>query len=154
MQTDSIESILGRLMPQALGESCQFELESVFDEENKSEIIPRVNSTHSPLGWKILLTGIAATITGLLVHGFLLRAPVRFTTPNVKPNVPGVVLVGESDRVQSMKDEGWCDNDGAAMRAVRLNVVAGNRLRDEETGILIQISEPREELLLTPISNF
>jgi hypothetical protein len=54
-----------------------------------------------------------------------------------------------------MSDEGWRDSpDGSTMRAMRLNVIEENSLLDEETGIVIQVSEPREELLLMPISTF
>jgi hypothetical protein len=46
------------------------------------------------------------------------------------------------------------DPDGAAMQAVRVRVVEANTLRDEETGIVVQVSEPREEMVLTPVSVF
>ena len=65
------------------------------------------------------------------------------------------ILVGESDRIESMTDEGWQeDPDGSAMRAVRLSVVEENSLLDEETGIVMQVSEPREEIFLMPVSAF
>ena len=71
-----------------------------------------------------------------------------------KPD-PGFVLVSESDRVESMTDEGWLeDADGGTMQAMRLNMVEQNILRDEETGMVMNISEPREEILLMPISTF
>jgi hypothetical protein len=67
----------------------------------------------------------------------------------------GLVLVGESDRIESMTDEGWQEeSDGSAMRTLRLNVVEENSLLDEETGIVMQVSEPREEILLMPVSTF
>jgi hypothetical protein len=40
------------------------------------------------------------------------------------------------------------------MHALRLSVVEENSLRDLETGIVVQISEPREEILLMPITAF
>jgi hypothetical protein len=40
------------------------------------------------------------------------------------------------------------------MRAMRLSVVEENNLLDEETGIVMQITEPREEFLLVPVSTF
>ena len=66
-----------------------------------------------------------------------------------------MVLVSESGRVQSMLDEGLQDiGDGSAMQATRVNVVEESKLLDEETGIVVQISEPREEVLLMPVSAF
>jgi hypothetical protein len=66
-----------------------------------------------------------------------------------------MVLVGESDRVEAMTDEGWQeDSDGAPMQATRLRVVEENSLLDEQTGIVMQVSEPREEIFLMPVSTF
>ena len=54
-----------------------------------------------------------------------------------------------------MTDEGWHEEmDGTTMRAMRLSVVEENSLFDEETGIVMQVTEPREELLLMPTSAF
>ena len=54
-----------------------------------------------------------------------------------------------------MADEGWVvDEDGAAMQAVRVRVVEANTLRDELTGIVVQVADPREEMILTPVSTF
>jgi hypothetical protein len=59
------------------------------------------------------------------------------------------------DRVEAMSDEGWvADPDGAAMQAVRVRVVEANTLRDEATGIVVQVSDPREEMILTPVTVF
>jgi hypothetical protein len=40
------------------------------------------------------------------------------------------------------------------MRALRLNAVEENNVRDEESGMVVRISEAREEILLMPISAF
>jgi hypothetical protein len=54
-----------------------------------------------------------------------------------------------------MVDVGWSETpDGSAMRTLRLRVVEESRLRDEETGIVMNISQPREEFLLMPVSTF
>jgi len=64
-------------------------------------------------------------------------------------------LISGSDRVESMTDEGWQESqDGSAMRALRLNAVEERSVRDQESGIVVKISEPREEILLIPISSF
>jgi hypothetical protein len=54
-----------------------------------------------------------------------------------------------------MSDEGWvADPDGSAMQAVRLRMVSEDVVRDEETGYTVTVSEPREEVLLMPVSDF
>ncbi len=93
-------------------------------------------------------------IAACLAAGFTI--PSLVTQPaavSVPP--PEFLLVGESDRIESMTDEGWREvADGSAMRAMRVRVVEESSLFDEETGIVMQVSQPREELLLMPISAF
>ena len=40
------------------------------------------------------------------------------------------------------------------VQAVRVRVVEANTLRDEETGIVVQVSDPRDEMILTPVTMF
>jgi hypothetical protein len=71
------------------------------------------------------------------------------------PAASELVLISESAWIDSMTDEGWQENpDGSAMRALRLNAVEENNVRDEESGMEVLISEAREEILLMPISAF
>lgn len=66
-----------------------------------------------------------------------------------------MVLLEASARVEEMTDEGWREQeDGSAIHAVRVNVVDEKQIRDGETGIVMRISQPREEWILTPINSF
>jgi hypothetical protein len=96
---------------------------------------------------------MAATLAAAVLIFQMATPPPRSIAAADTP--PGFVLLGESDRVESMTDEGWHEEaDGTTMRAMRLSVVEENSLFDEETGIVMQVSEPREELLLMPVSAF
>ncbi|MDP3851455.1 MAG: hypothetical protein Q8Q59_13180 [Luteolibacter sp.] len=148
---DPVETILARLMPPALSVSGQREIEAMLDELAGPAVakIPKPHRFHFPL----IAGGIAAAFAAAAVI-FPLAHPL---SPSGEAGItsPDIVLVSESDRVESMSDEGWRDSpDGSTMRAMRLNVIEENSLLDEETGIVIQVSEPREELLLMPISTF
>ncbi len=67
----------------------------------------------------------------------------------------GMHLVDESTRLSWFEDEGWLDDpDGGTLRAVRMRVVEENRLLDAETGIIVHVTSPREEMLLMPVSTF
>lgn len=151
----SVETILARLMPSALSESGQREIEAMIDElaANSPESAP---SGH-PWFRRITVGGIAAAgVAAALVFPMIHQpnVPATVETPATS-SAPGFVLVGESDRVESMTDEGWLeDQDGSTMQAMRLSVIEENTLRDVETGIVISISEPREEILLMPVSAF
>ena len=155
---DPVETILARLMPQALSQDGQFEMEAMIDDLAGPEADNVVRL--SPVNWTarwIIGGGIAAAI-GALCAVFPLHETNNLShaatrIPESSPS--GLVLLSASDRIESMIDEGWKeDANGAAIHAVRLNVVGENQLRDEETGMLVRISEPREEMLLMPISSF
>jgi hypothetical protein len=153
---DPIESILARLMPPALSQDCQLELEEMIDElaEPATANVVAISSGRSPTRWWIG-GGIAAALAGLLAVSSLNN---QLSGPKVasKPVTPaGFVLVSGSDRIESMTDEGWQESaDGSAMHALRLSAVEENNVRDTESGMLVVISEPREEILYTPISAF
>ena len=155
---DPIEAILARLMPPALSQSAQFDIEGMIDElaGPEAENVVRISGKAGMKRWMVG-TGIAAAIGALCA---LLPMVDRSSEPKVASNLPhqsspGLVLVSESDRVESMTEEGWQDDsEGVAMQTLRMNLVGENRLRDEASGMIVQISEPREEILLMPISTF
>jgi len=150
MQINEIEAALSRLMPPPLSVGGQRDLEALIDElagidESETAIVQK------SFPWKTL-SSIAAGILAI-AGGFGITRQSQPTT--VAGNLPGVVLLSESDRVQSIRDEGWSEDAyGSAMHSVRLNMVEENRLMDEETGIVVRVSEPREEIFFTPITAF
>lgn len=157
MQTpDPIETVLARLMPPALSQNCQDDLESMIDELAGPAELPRVSAIRHAGRW-VLGGGIAAAVGALFAVFQFSDEPQAARSAGVPAVDPpsGLVLLSASDRVESMKDEGWQeDADGTALRALRLNVVEENQVRDEESGMKVRISEPREEVLLVPIREF
>lgn len=150
-EKDSVETILARLMPPALSVSGQRGIEDMLDELSGAAVVqPPARSGFRPF----IITGIAACLAAALVIPRLMpAAPPAGAT--AAPAVPEFLLVGESGRIETMTDEGWREiPDGSAMRALRVRVIEENSLFDEETGIVMQVSQPREELLLMPISAF
>lgn len=150
MQTNEIEAALARLMPPPLSEAGQRELEALIDELSGTDA-GKVEVSHKLFPWKTL-GGIAAGILAIAGgFGISRQAPPASGTTNFTE----VVLISESDRVQSIRDEGWSEEaDGSTMHSVRLSMIGENRLMDEETGIVVRVSEPREEIFFTPISAF
>lgn len=156
---DPVETILARLMPPALSEAGQRDIEAMLDALAGGSAQSTPAKTAGGTWIRRLLTGgiAAAGVAAALIFplasvpgpaSWAARAPAGEAAARL-------VLVGESDRVESMTDEGWQeDADGSTMRAMRLNVVEENSLLDEETGIVMQVSEPREEILLMPVSTF
>jgi hypothetical protein len=152
----AIETILSRLMPPALSESGQRGIETMLDELAGSGSANEAPAARPrPLLWP-LIGGIAAAMVALAVisHSFHPAAPSAVSRP-VAAHPPAFELVGESDRVEAVRDDGWRENpEGSALRAMRLRVIEENSLLDHETGIVMRITEPRDELLLMPVSAF
>ena len=153
--TQSIETILSRLMPPALSGQGQQDIEEMLDELAGPTAAETPAEQPRPRYWRRIV-GIAAAIVAIAVisQAFNPEAPSVIARA-VASDEPLFELVGESDRVEAVKDDGWLESpDGSAMRATRLRVVEENKLLDHETGIVMLITEPRDELLLMPVSAF
>jgi hypothetical protein len=148
---DSVETILARLMPPALSVPAQHDIEAMLDELAG----PASVSQPPARSWRrwIIGGGLAAALAAVAaIPRFVIPATPETVTTSP---LPEFLLVGESDRVESMTDEGWREiSDGSTARAMRVRVIEENSLFDEETGIVMKVSQPREELLLMPISAF
>ena len=153
-----IEAALSRLMPPALSESAQHSIEAMLDE--LAADAPEQTRRISNKSWRARLAvpvGIAAALAALVAllprHAGV-TPPLATHRPALEAD-SGLELVGESDRIETMSDEGWmADPDGTAMQAVRVRVVEANTLRDEETGIVVQVSDPRDEMIFMPVTVF
>jgi hypothetical protein len=149
---DPIEVIMARLMPPALSEEGQLEIETLIDDLAGPESEKIVG-----ISWftRCLIGGGMAAAIGALcaVFPMIRDAPqpqVAVTSP--AESLSGLVLVSESDRIESVTDDGWReDSEGSSMRAVRLKAVQENNVRDEKSGMVVRISQPREEILMTPM---
>jgi len=154
-----IEAALARLMPPALSEAGQRSIEAMLDELAAAVPQPAARVSPQPLWIRrfTLPLGIAASLAALLAlvpRNPTVALPMAMVRP-ASEMASGLVLVSESDSIETMSDEGWvADPDGGAMQAVRVRVVEANTLRDEETGIVVQVSDPREEMILTPVTVF
>lgn len=145
---DAVEAALGRLMPPAMRQDFQFELDEMIDGLAAETPVRQRPSR------RLVAAGIAAAVVGLCAIPTIVR-PLNLAAVLPRELPLGAVVISQSGRIESMTDEGWQeDSDGFAMHAVRLDVIEENQLRDEETGMIVQISQPRQELLLSPISAF
>jgi hypothetical protein len=153
---DPVETILARLMPPGLSEQGQRDIEAMLD-GLAGPVLKLPAAKPSPRHWLrwTVVGGIAAAGVAAAMIFPLASSPSPVVAAANQEVAPGFVLVGESDRIESTTDEGWFeDSDGSAMRTLRLSVIEENTIQDEETGIIMQVSEPREEILLMPVSAF
>ncbi len=154
---ESIEAALARLMPPALSGDGQASIDAMLDElaDAGSAATPAPRPRQGVPGF-VMASGIAAALAALAAV-WLTPSGAEDAAPAAAAHVPasGLVLVGEADRVEEMTDAGWLTGPGGqAMEAVRVRLVEQNIFRDEQTGMILSVSEPREEILLTPITAF
>lgn len=154
-QPEDIEAMLSKLMPAAMSEDASRSMDEMLDKLCGPEISDSEERGKFQWKWFVAPAGIAAAtaLAFFMPEGNpSLPAPVAKAVEAVRPDI---VLVGETDRIESLADEGWMsDPQGAVMQAVRVRVVEENTFRDEQTGIVMQISAPREELLLYQVNAF
>lgn len=156
MQTpDPVETILARLMPPAFSVEGQRDIEAMLDE--LAGPVVAISPAPANVSWarRWAIGGIAAAGVAVAMIFPMKSAPPPVAAAPDQELPAEFQLVSESDRIESTSDEGWLeDSDGSAMQALRLNVVEENNILDEETGIVMTVSEPREEILLMPVSAF
>lgn len=154
---EDIEKALSRLMPTALSEPGRRSLDELIDSLATGKPVATAPAPASrPWAWA---AGIAAAAAAL---GFALIPPaatpvegVAVTEPTAPATGGGVVLIGQSERVETAVPEDWMsESDGVAHRAWRVRVVDEERLHDVETGYEILVSRPREEVVLMPVTAF
>ena len=160
-----IEDQLRRgLMPVAMSDSGTESIHALLDElagdESSDALLPVAQPSRMP--W---VAAAAAAVAVLFAVTALRIAPVYEETrlaasddesswSEENDSFP-MHLVDESTRLAWVEDEGMlADPDGGALHAVRMGVIEENRLLDEETGIIVNVSSPREEMLLMPVTTF
>lgn len=157
---EDVEAILARLMPAALSEQAGTEMEETLDQLAQDAGWQTAAAvTPAPARWP-WAAGIAAA---LALAGIVLWKPAPVSpagTAGIQPPVEStensdVVRISETETLQSVVQEGWHDDvGGKPHQALRLHMLAQQQIRDEETGIVMTVSEPREEVLLVPVHTF
>lgn len=152
---DPIETILARLMPPALNEEFQSGLNETIDKlagpapANVVEI-----SSGKWLVRSLLGGGIAAAVGAM----FAIYPSDHTSEPSLAKlgdTPPALVFISTSDRLESVTDEGLReDSEGTEMHAVKVRTVQENSVRDLASGMVMDITEPREEILMMPLGSF
>ncbi len=149
-----MEKALLELMPVALREESQARMEAMIDGLCGAS---NVGGSGFRKAWnRLVATGIAAALMVAIFLSVNLSKPEAVPVADSKLfTSPELVLLTESDRVEKVSDDGlFIDTGGSAMRKVRFRVVEESQIRDEETGIVVMLTSPREEMYMVPVSTF
>lgn len=152
-----VERALRELMPVALSEQSQHEIGEMLEDLSGSESRGMGRKARMR---RVLFGGAAAA--ALLVCGFtffpvMIPEQARPVIASQSSNEAAgeMELLSESDRVEKVLDEGlFVDSGGSAVRKVRVRMVEESRFQDKETGIIVMLTEPREEMYMLPVSKF
>jgi hypothetical protein len=155
---EDIEGILARLMPTALSQRAETEIgETINRLASEADLeIPAIRPA-AVARWPWVAGAAAAAVIAVFVFwdpSDLQHSVHRADSPALI-DVPELVRISHSDTLQSVVQEGWSDDvGGKPHQALRLHMVAQQQILDEETGIVMTVSEPREEVLLVPVHTF
>jgi len=163
---NTLESKLRRsLMPVAMSESATESIHAMLDQLAGPETTipdasnptagPRVSPWHAAAAAVAAILAVSAWLASPAIENAAHNQTKESQPPSIQIHTHSMHLVDESTRLAWVEDEGWlADPDGGTLRAVRMRVVEENRLLDEETGLIVHIASPREEMLLMPVSTF
>lgn len=155
---EDIEKALSRLMPSAISGKGQQSMEDLIDSLAAGEEVLAEMPRKSPWPW---LGGIGAAAAAVVIAWSLpagdqgAGAPTLVAAGNPASGEGGIVLLGQSERVEAAVPDDWMsESDGVAYRAWRVRVVDEERVQDLETGYEVLVSRPREEVRLMPVTAF
>lgn len=152
-----IEDALSRLMPVALSDRAGEELDEMIDSLSGNSKVVGFNTAWRGK-WKALGGVAAAVVFTALIFPDRRPDETKLSETVASPDAvesAKVVFLAESDRIEEVRDEGlFVDAGGSAVRKLRVRVVEESQVRDEETGIVVMLTEPREEMYMVPVSTF
>ena len=164
---EDIEKALSKLVPSALSERGQRNLEDLIDSLAASEAV--VEMTPPKRRYFAWAGGIGAAAAAVALSLSIPLAGPGTGSPNpgtgqksgvvpagnIFPDEDRVLLLEQVERVEAAEPEDlvW-ESDGIAHRAWRFRVVNENRVQDVQTGYEVTVSSPHEKVVLMPVTAF
>lgn len=152
---EEIEAGLQRLMPRGLSLAAQESIEDAIDELAQDDRdIPHPHRR----SWGLAAVAIAMLgMTGIWWNGQ--RQGAMPALAAIEKTSSGTAEDGswlrEREKLEGTHaNEELVELDGTAHQAIRYDVVEERDWRDRRTGLVVKVREPREELVLVPVSSF
>ena len=141
-----IEAALARLMPTALSQGAQLDIEEMINELAGCETQPAAK--------RFFLRAMMRSIRNGGIAAALCACSLPYSRANADVFLDGVILDRPFD-IEEMSLEGMREgDDGSALEALSLDKERVSIVLDKWSGMMIQVSEKSEETLLIPVSDF
>jgi len=150
---EQIEKSLGRMVPAALSRRTSRELDEMIESL-------AIQDGEVPHGHWRATAGWSAAAAALVIGAFSFwqwgpENPGAGRQTPAAPTSTGIELLSQTDRIGETTDGGlMADDDGGMLRVLRCQVVEEELVFDKQSGITVRVTEPREETVLIPVSNF
>ena len=150
---ESIERALARMVPAPLSRRATGDLDELIETlAAQQEPAPAA----APFGRKAaVVTGAAAAVIALAAVAIHAALPERPPRAAAAPAIDPFEVVAATNRIDEPEEDEWfADEAGGMHRVVRMRVIEEEFVRDRRSGALVTLTEPREELVLVPVSSF
>ena len=158
---NSIEEKLARLIPPALSEEGQTSMEDLIDELAGVEADDHSGMSSKPWLWKV-----AAAVAILAVPVVMIQqrgdspamdtSLARLDTDVTLDVSPEMMLLKSIKMIDARENDGLIvPNDGSAPHyRYRYRVIDEEVVKDPETGVVITLRQPRQEIVTIPVTQF
>ncbi len=153
---EQIETALERMVPVALSQRASGDLDEMIDALAIQAGEKAPGHWRALSGWSAVAAALAIGVFSAWAWGPWHTAPPHSARQNdVGKADSEIEFVGLTNRVGEAEDAGMlADEDGGMLRVLRYQVVEEEVVRDKRSGMLVRMTEPREETVLIPVSNF
>jgi hypothetical protein len=154
-KADRVEEILARLMPVSMSEGAEVRIRAAIEQSTQKSW---VDAPSRPV-WVARLLWSGAAVAVLTWGVWRSQTPDGTPAPKdlaqVSPQGGELVSLSHSASLQSVEEDRWQDGaQGRVLKSLRLRMVAEQQILDKETGIVMTVREPHEELVLYPVTAF
>jgi len=149
----SLEDKLRGLVPPAISEAGQERLENTVDQLVGEKLIPFYRSNF----WRAaaVVTLSSALVWSVFKSNELNQPDVSTALVSVNSPAP-MELLTSTNRIDGRQDDGLIvPTDGRAPHyRYRYSVTDEERVRDPETGTIVTLRQPRQEIITVPVTQF
>ena len=161
-QFKSIEEKLAQLLPPALSDEGQRRLEDMIDDLSGVDAdLEKSNAGRSPKGWVWKAVAVLALSTSIVIIGSTLvpeerTALLTHDDQATHGKTSEMVVLTSTKLIGGRENDGLIvPNDGTTPHyRYRYQVIDEEQVKDPDSGLVITLRQPRQEVLTIPITQF